>query len=32
MAPLHRGDHVVVTSFAYASGFAGTNTYTLHVG
>ena len=27
-----RGDHVVVTSFAYAGGFAGTNTYTLHVG
>jgi hypothetical protein len=32
IAPLHRGDHVVVTSFAYSSGFAGTNTYTLHVG
>ena len=32
MAPLRHGDHVVVTSFAYASGFAGTNTYTLHVG
>jgi hypothetical protein len=30
--PLRHGDHVVVTSFAYAGGFAGTNTYTLHVG
>ena len=30
--PLPRGDHVVVTSFAYADGFIGTNTYRLHVG